>query len=218
MVVVLTGKSCSGKDRVREKLCTENNWRRLIRYTSRPIRLNEVNNLDYHFVSKRQLNDMRDKNLILDYREYKVANGDIWGYGHWRYHKNFIGDNNYIYVAIADLDGAKKFKEEYGDNCLVIYIEAPYYQRRARANIRDDNALEIERRFKHDDIDFSNEKLYNIIDFSITNEDGHLGKTIDEITNYIEKYKENNKDDCDSKYMERMNTNADSNWYRWGRI
>ena len=212
MVVVLTGKSCSGKDRVREGLCTNKGYGKLISYTSRPMRDNEEEGVDYYFISKNQMEYIKNSNLLLDYREYKVYNGEIWGYGHRRYNKayfEFFKDK--IYVAIADLEGARAFKEEYGNNCRVVYIEAPYYQRRARANIRDDNALEIERRFKQDDIDFSNEKLYNIIDFSITNEDGHLGKTIDEITNYIEKYKENNKDDCDSKYMERMNTNADSN-------
>lgn len=184
MIVVLVGKSCVGKDRVREWLCSDKGYKKLISYTTRPMRNNEKDGVDYWFIDNEHMNFLKNKGYILDYREYKVSGGDIWGYGHFNTDKDVF--KNEIYVAIADLDGAKAFKEKYGDDCLIIYIEASYYQRRARANIRDDNALEIERRFKQDDIDFSNEKLYNIIDFSVENQDGCLGGTVDTITNYIE--------------------------------
>ena len=191
MIVVLCGKSCVGKDRIREKICNERKeyyYDKMISFTSRPMRSGEEDGREYWFVSKEHLDEMRNAGLILDYREYKVSNGEIWGYGHYSYppSSRYIADG--IYIAIADLDGAKAFKEAYGDDCIVIYIEAPYYQRRARANIRDDNKKEIERRFKQDDIDFSNEKLYNIIDFSVENQDGYLNETIDAIINYIGKY------------------------------
>lgn len=187
MIVVLTGKSCSGKDRVREKLCGERKeykYEKMISYTTRPMRSGEKNGVDYWFINNEEMDFLRNKGYILDYREYKVSGGDIWGYGHFNNDKDVF--KNEIYIAIADLDGAKTFKEAYGDDCIVIYIEAPYYQRRARANIRDDNKKEIERRFKQDDIDFSNEKLYNIIDFSVENLDGYLNETVDVIINYIE--------------------------------
>ena len=190
MIIVLCGKSCVGKDSIRNWLISDKGYNRLISYTSRPQRPNEINGVDYWFVDKSELDDMRNDNLILDYREYKVSNGDIWGYGHYRYPKEFF--KNSTYIAIADLDGAETFKKTYGDDCIVIYIEANIKVREQRAFIRNDNEKEVQRRFKQDDIDFSNEKLYNIIDFSIENEEGYLGGTVDEITNYIENIRKEN--------------------------
>ena len=195
MIVVLCGKSCVGKDRVREKLCNERKeykYEKMISYTSRPMRSGEKNGREYWFVSKEHLDEMKNTGLILDYREYKVSNGEIWGYGHYFYLPSSPYITDGIYIAIADLDGAKTFKEIYNNDCIIIYIESPYYQRRARANIRDDNKKEIERRFRQDDIDFSNEKLYNIIDFSVENQDGYLNETVDTIINYIENIRKEN--------------------------
>ena len=194
MIVMLCGKSCVGKDSIRELLITDKGYKGLISYTTRPKRDYEIDGVDYYFINKDEMNEMLEKGEILDYREYKVSGGEIWGYGHNYKNIDEIDDDE-VYVGIGDLGGCKRFKEKYNDNCLIIYIEAPYYQRRVRANIRNDNTLEIQRRFTQDDIDFSNEKLYNIIDYSVENSDGYMGKTVDEIAKYIERtrYEHKNK-------------------------
>ena len=47
MIIVLCGKSCVGKDSLREWACTENNWERVVSYTSRPMRSGEMNGREY---------------------------------------------------------------------------------------------------------------------------------------------------------------------------
>lgn len=73
MIVVLCGKSCVGKDSIREWLISDKGYKRLISYTSRPMRVGEKDGVDYRFVSIEDLECMRDRGKILDYREYWVS-------------------------------------------------------------------------------------------------------------------------------------------------
>ena len=56
-VVILTGKSCSGKDGVRREM-EKLEYNNIVSYTSRPIRENEVDGIDYHFVNRSQFEKM----------------------------------------------------------------------------------------------------------------------------------------------------------------
>lgn len=181
MIVILCGKSCVGKDSIIKKLTGYN---RLISYTSRPMRNNEVNGVDYWFISKEEIERLRDDNKILDYREYKVSNGEIWGYGHCI--REY--DEEEVYVGVGDLEGCKRFKEVYKDNVYIIYIDCDKESRLERAKLRGDDLKEVERRFFQDDIDFDNKKLYNIVDYSVENT-----KDLDTVVNEIVKYIEDNK-------------------------
>ena len=60
--IVLVGRAASGKDHARKKFEAKG-YKYGISYTSRPPRSNEVNGIDYHFLSKEQFEDMISKNM-----------------------------------------------------------------------------------------------------------------------------------------------------------
>ena len=53
-MIILCGPSASGKTEVAKLLATKYNIQKAITNTTRPIRVNEVNHVDYHFTSKEE--------------------------------------------------------------------------------------------------------------------------------------------------------------------
>ena len=51
MIIVLVGKTASGKTTVANELCKHHGYKRIVTYTTRPMRKNEVQDVDYHFIS-----------------------------------------------------------------------------------------------------------------------------------------------------------------------
>ena len=177
MIVVLTGKSCSGKDSVRNVLVDKYGYENVISYTTRPMRRGEIQGKEYWFVSKEEM----DKIDVIDYREYKVKCGEVWGYGH----TIFKADKNKNYVAIVDLEGAKEFRKIYKNQCKIVYIDSNKIYRTKRASKRGDDLEEWLRRLKADDIDFSDIKINSLVDYKIINEDRDITDLAYEIDKYI---------------------------------
>ena len=117
MIVMLCGKSCVGKDSIRELLIKDKGYKGLISYTTRPKRDYEIDGVDYYFINKDKMDKMLEKGEVLDYREYKVSGGKIWGYGHNYKNIDEIDDNE-VYVGIGDLGGWTTYK--YKKKCQLI--------------------------------------------------------------------------------------------------
>ena len=87
-VLVITGKSGSGKDTLAKELIKRypNVYKESIEITSRPIRQNEVNGVDKIFVTKDEFLSLVKEDKIMEYRQYDVVledgEKDIWYYGH----------------------------------------------------------------------------------------------------------------------------------------
>lgn len=157
MIVILMGMSAVGKDRVRRELEKDIfNYKNIISYTSRPIRENEINGIDYHFVSKEEFNNMIDNNEMIEYRNYETnwcGKGDTWFYGI----RKFELDKNKDYVVVIDLMGAESIINYFGkENCILIYLNAPDKIREIRARERGSfDETEWNRRLLADYKDFS---------------------------------------------------------------
>ena len=99
-IIILTGMSCAGKDTVRRVLEQDyyGGYTNIVSHTSRPMRENEINGIDYHFVSKEEFNNMIDNNEMIEYRNYETnwnGRGETWFYGV----KKFTPKNiNYVIV------------------------------------------------------------------------------------------------------------------------
>ena len=193
-VIILTGKSCSGKDGVRRKL--ENyNFNNIVSYTSRPIREKEINGIDYNFVNRVQFEHMIMTEQMIEYRTYNTllnGNPDTWYYG---LKKEKLNPNE-KYVVILDLDGVENFIKYYGrQNCFIVYMCCPKEERKRRAIERGSFDLtEWNRRLMADDKDFKAKKLKKFIDFTVVNMNNDLEDLprIAEILNrmYFERFKE----------------------------
>ena len=158
MIFVVVGKSGVGKDTIINNYLKKNdNITKVTQYTTRPMRLDEVNGKEYNFISDEEFDILLSENKFCCVEKYQVANDDTWKYA----------------VKIEDL---KKY-----DNCIltcnpksimklnllfdwceltVIEIKAELIKRVERYLRRDnytmENVNELVRRFIKDEEDFIN--------------------------------------------------------------
>lgn len=187
MLIILCGKSGSGKDTIQTKL-ERYGYIRLVSYTTRPIRENEKNGVDYNYVSKDEFLKMMQNNQLIEWRSYDtLVNGipDTWYYGLKK--TNLCRYNSY--VVILDIEGAKEAVKYYGkDKCFIAYIDAPDDIRKERALQRGSfDETEWNRRLEDDSIKFSDNKLDGFVDTKITNV-GDLTYTILNLVNQYTRF------------------------------
>ncbi|MCI6431488.1 MAG: guanylate kinase [Lachnospiraceae bacterium] len=154
----IMGKSASGKDTIYQKLLEnpELHFRRLIIYTTRPIRDGEKYGQEYYFVNEDEFQCLKASGKIIEDRGYESV------YGLWRY---FTVDNmnleKYNYLGIGTLESYEQLKKYYGENKVCpVYIEVEDGMRLKRAIAREETQEipkyeEMCRRFLADSQDFS---------------------------------------------------------------
>lgn len=152
-------------------------------YTTRPKRDGELEGIEYHFVNEKFLNDNADK--VIEKRVYHTVYGD-WYYATLDDGKLIENEN---YLMIGTLESYNIMKSHFGkEKMYPIYLSVDNETRRKRALERESSQVmpkleELERRFRADEIDFSEEnvkkaeieKIYENTDydkcFSIVKED-----------------------------------------------
>lgn len=186
-IVVLYGKSASGKDTILQELLTK--WfQPIISHTTRPMREGEVDGKDYHFISTKEFLKELGKDNFIETRSYDtLLNGvsETWHYG---VHTDSIKESDKDYITILDMQGLKEFIEYFGkDKVVPIGILASDETRKYRASRRGSFCeTEWNRRLKADDKDFANFFDYKVF----LNEDKELDEIVEEIYEYIMKEKE----------------------------
>ena len=155
--------SSSGKDYLMRKYLKANpNSRRVVTCTTRPMRPNEKNHVDYHFITDDEFDVLKLTGKLIEQREYHVANGSVWKYGCPYFIDEFCDE----YVNVVDLKGLEAIIKAYPDaEVVTYYVHVPENIRRERAIKRGGFDLaEWERRIKADEEDFSEEKLAHLND------------------------------------------------------
>ena len=120
-LIVISGPTCAGKGTICKELLkiNKNIWRS-ISYTSRPIRGNEVNGVDYYFVSKEEFENKIKNGEMLEYAQ--VHYNDY--YGTPREHIKEKLDAGIDVILEIDIQGAIQIKEKVKD-AIFIFILAP---------------------------------------------------------------------------------------------
>ena len=163
-IFCVMGKSATGKDTIYQKLLTESKieLKRIIPYTTRPIREGEVEGREYHFCTEEDVQRLDAEGRIVELRAYNTV------YGIWKY---FTVDDGNIqlekenYLLIGTLEAYTKIRDYFGaDKVLPIYIEVEDGERLLRAIAREKSQdvpkyEEMCRRFLADAKDFSEENL-----------------------------------------------------------
>ena len=158
------GKSASGKDHIYARLAAHEGLglKKLVLYTTRPIRAEEENGKQYYFVDDKKLEEFRESGNLIEARAYHTIHG-IWTY--------FTADDGqielwqYDYLVIGTIESYCALKEYFGDDVMVpLYIEVEDGLRLSRALERERTQLkpqyaELCRRFLADAEDFSEENL-----------------------------------------------------------
>ena len=160
---VFMGKSASGKDTLyREIMCRHKEIKKVIPYTTRPIRAGETEGEEYHFVTVEQLREMEREGKVVECRCYETVKGP------WYY---FTADDGQIdfesgdSCLISTLEGFEKIRDYYGsDQVVPLYIEVPDIERMRRSLERESKqespcVAEVCRRYLADEKDFSEENL-----------------------------------------------------------
>ncbi len=163
-IFYIMGKSSSGKDTVYNRLLSEKELclKRIVLYTTRPIRAMETNGKEYFFVTERELFRLQEEKKVMECRTYHTICGD-WHY--FTVKDNQIDLKTSSYITIGTIASYLKMKEFYKEEQLVpIYIDVDDGVRLERALIREKNQekpqyAEVCRRFLADSEDFMEEKL-----------------------------------------------------------
>lgn len=165
-LIVVIGKSASGKDTLTNKICKELNIQKVMQITTRPKRENETDGVDYKFVTQQQMLDYVKQDKHCGLTSYDVV-GDTWYY---TYLKEDIEKHD-VAICIANPKMAKKLKNLYPKQYVDIFVEADMLARVERSFNRDNitqvTAQEIIRRLRADEEDFANVKYWFKIDNTV---------------------------------------------------
>lgn len=181
-MIVLMGKSASGKDTVVKRLIKQKGYKHIITWTTRPIRLGEKDGVTYHYISEDDFQKKIKEGFFIEWKSYETVNG-TWYYGTSL--EDIINARNKDYsVIILTPEGYKKlslFCGRLGINFLSIYLDVHTRVIKKRLMKRGDDKKEARRRIKYDKKDFKG--IEEIADVTIENNN----RDIQEITNIIHK-------------------------------
>lgn len=163
-IFCIIGKSSSGKDTIYKKLLKYRtlDLRKIVPYTTRPIRAGEQEGVEYHFTTVERLEQLQEENKIIECRSYDTVHG-VWYY--FMAKDSQIELDKYDYLVIGTLESYVKMRDYFGEDKVVpVYIELEDSERLTRALKREKRQKkpkyeELCRRFLADAKDFSKDKL-----------------------------------------------------------
>ena len=187
-IICLMGKSSTGKDTIFKSLLSDEDLglKKIVPYTTRPIRAGERNGVEYFFRSEEDFLQLKARGRIIEDREYHTF------HGLWRY---FVADDGQIedsgnYIMIGTLEAYRHLQDYFGtERVLPVMIELDDGDRLQRALNRERRQEspkyeEMCRRFLADSEDFSEERIQEAdIRRRFRNDD--LEKCLAEISAYI---------------------------------
>lgn len=165
-MIVLVGESASGKSSVEKFLVDNYGYQKIVSYTTREKRDNEVDGVDYHFVSEKEFLHLKESGF---FAETAVYNG--WHYGTAKI--NCTNDK----VAVLTPHGMRQIKKIKDINVISFYINVPRRDRLIKILQRGDNIEEAYRRNLSDIGQFDG--IEDEVDFVINNP--LYGKSISQI-------------------------------------
>lgn len=163
-IYCLMGKSASGKDTIYNRLLAMEklHLRRVVPYTTRPMRSGETDGQTYFFCTEQQVEEFEAAGKIIELRAYHTV------YGIWKY---FTADDGQIclaesdYLMIGTLEAYEQIRDYFGaEKVCPVYVEVDDGLRLQRALDREraqdqPKYAEMCRRFLADEEDFSEENL-----------------------------------------------------------
>ena len=178
-MIILVGKTCSGKSSVAEILRTRYGYERIVTYTTRPPRENERNGVEYHFISQEEFERLKSEDFFFETTSYDVASGETWYYGTPKY---ALKNGSCIVMNPEGMKKVKKMLDPDAYDIKVIYLNTSEAMIWNRLRQRGDSSDEASRRIDSDALDF--ESIDNYYDVAITT-DSHNPEEIASIINAV---------------------------------
>ena len=175
-MLILVGPSASGKTEVANIIIKKYGMKKFVTCTTREMRVGEVQDVSYHFMSKDEFKSLLDKNEFVETVEY---NGNFYGTL-----KRDVSDDK---IVILEPAGFEAFYREMRDRIVSFYLNTSEAERINRMIYRQDKEEDIKKRIDNDRLVFRDIKN---VDFTIVNEDITLVDLADQIYNlYMNKIK-----------------------------
>ncbi len=152
MVLILMGKSATGKDTVLKELVRKHQFIPIISDTTRPKREGEIDGVDYNFLTPEEFSSRKH----IEERSYNTAVAGkpaVWQYG---CPEGPYSNPSKRYITVFDVNGTNEFISKVGrENCVPIYLYNDEATRKAWAQKRGSfDETEWNRRVQADDRDF----------------------------------------------------------------
>lgn len=180
MFTVIVGKTASGKSTIVDKLVSLYGFKKIITYTSRPLRKGEKEGNAYHFISTEEFKGKIENSFFAEWKTYKTVEG-IWYYGTALEDLENADDNS---IIILTPQGYRDVCEKLEKKPICIYIYANNSTIKKRLFTRGDDKEEAVRRLEHDNEDFKDfeyeaDKIFH-------NNDGYkLDEVIEKILKFV---------------------------------
>lgn len=152
--VIICGHSGSGKDFLLKGLIRKG-LKYLPKHTTRPIRKNETNGLDYIYETNDDFNNLLHLEKVKYYQTF-IIEDKKWIY--YMTNDSFYNSQLFIMTPYE----LSRISEEDRSKCFVIYLDIPESIRYDRIKKRNDNNDSIIRRIESDKIDFYNFNNYDM--------------------------------------------------------
>ena len=175
-MLVLVGASATGKTVIAKRLQQKYNLEKYVTCTTRPKRVNEVDGIDYYFLSKDEFLDKISREEFVEMAKY---NNNYYG--------SLKSECKPNKVVILEPNGVNSFYKTDLD-FISILITAKKETRLNRMINRLDNPNDIKLRIENDDkiFDISN---FSHIDYVIENDENNIEEIVDRIYKiYKQKY------------------------------
>jgi guanylate kinase len=170
-MIVLIGHSASGKS-VCEKELEKRGYDRIISYTTRPMRVGETQDIEYHFISENDFLKKYKNGFFAERTKYRG-----WMYG--------IAEMDCIDNATAVVEpiGFRALQKIEYLNIKSFFLKVSERERLIRMAKRGDDIAEIFRRLYSDQGSFA--CIEEEVDYVVENENRTVAETVDEILRYL---------------------------------
>lgn len=169
-MIVLVGESASGKSSIERYLVDNYGYSKVVSYTTRQPRPNEVDGVDYHFVSVDEFLKLKEQGFFAETATY-----NMWHYGTA---KEDCTDDK---IAVLTPHGLRQISKVIGINVLSFYIDVPRRDRLIKILQRGDDIEEAYRRSLSDVGQFDG--IEDEVDYVIYN--AGYEKSIEEMSNEV---------------------------------
>ncbi|MDX9692393.1 MAG: hypothetical protein RBT45_08040, partial [Acholeplasmataceae bacterium] len=151
-----------GKTELAKILYKSYGYTKCVTTTTRNPRVNEINGIDYHFVSHQEFYQLEKSEAFLEVT---------------RYQDNFYGiqrkDVKINGVVIVDPNGANAIVNKIGKDAFIVYVHSSEPLREKRMMERKDELVLITKRLENDCHIF-NEEAFTVINLILENEHNDL--------------------------------------------
>ncbi len=164
-MIVVSAPSGTGKTTVCDKLLAEmTDMRRSISFTTRRPRKGEREGQHYHFVTRKQFQEERDKGRFVECAE---VHGNLYGTPRDFLEKRLRAGKDTVFVI--DVQGARSIKEAFPEAVLVFLLPPSFKELKRRLKTRGSvDPKEMDIRLRNAAAEFS---CYRAYDYLVVNDD-----------------------------------------------